>query len=128
MKMPGDMNLPLRSVSLLNNSGFEAALWSAIRPANAPDTEIMAFSTEKEYVVLPRDLDFVSILAAMVGEKSSVLPVDAEDVGTNAIGTNGVVALRQMWAAQESGVGIRRSRIPAAGGGTVRPTASGGQR
>ena len=112
------MNLPLRSINLLNSSGFEAALWFATRPANAP------FSTENEYVMPTRDPDFVLTFSPIAEERFSNLQVRAEYIGTNAIGTNGIVALLQLEAELESGVSIGRSRIPASGGGTVRQTAS----
>ena len=113
--------------AMLTSSRFETALWSAIRPTNSPDAELMAFSTKSEYVVFKRDLDFASTLTAIVGEKSCVLQVRAEDIDANAIGTNRIVALRQTEAEGEAGVSIRRSRIPVAGGGAVRPTVSRSQ-
>lgn len=63
---------------------------------NAPDTQIMAYAAEHDYVVLTHDLDFGAILAATQGEKPSVVQIRAEDVSPNAVGVQVVAALRRM--------------------------------
>lgn len=103
MKLLVDMNLSPRSVSLLADAGFEAAHWSTLGAANAPDAEIMAFAKANGYVVLTHDLDFSAILAATHGEKPSVVQIRAEDVSPDAIGKPVSDALLQMTAELEEG-------------------------
>lgn len=93
-----DMNLSPRWVSLLADAGIEAAHWSTLGAANAPDTEIMAFAKANGYVVLTHDLDFSAILAATQGDKPSVVQIRAENVSPDVIGKPVIDALRQMAA------------------------------
>ena len=51
MKLLVDMNLSPHWVSLLADAGFEAAHWSTIGSAKAPDSEIMAYAGANSYVV-----------------------------------------------------------------------------
>ena len=103
MKLLIDMNLSPRWSTVLAAVGFEAAHWSALGAANAPDTEIMAYAAANGYVVLTHDLDFGAILAATHGEKPSVVQIRAEDVSPDVIGTQVVAALRQMTAELDQG-------------------------
>ncbi len=103
MKLLVDMNLSPRWVNLLADAGFEAAHWSTLGAANAPDAEIMAFAKANGYVVLTHDLDFSAILAATHGEKPSVVQIRAEDVSPDAIGKPVSDALLQMTAELEEG-------------------------
>lgn len=96
MKVLVDMNLSPRWVGLLNGLGMQAAHWSTVGRANAPDTEIMTYAAANDYVVLNHDLDFSAILAATHGEKPSVVQIRAEDVSPDTIGTQVAAALRQM--------------------------------
>lgn len=96
MKLLVDMNLSPRWVSLLVDAGMEAAHWSNLGAANAPDAEIMAFAKANDYVVLTHDLDFGAILAATHGEKPSVVQIRSEEVSPEVIGTPVLHALRQM--------------------------------
>lgn len=98
MNVLGDMNLSPRWVSLLADAGIEAAHWSTLGAANAPDTEIMAFAKANGYVVLTHDLDFSAILAATQGDKPSVVQIRAENVSPDVIGKPVIDALRQMAA------------------------------
>jgi len=93
-----DMNLSPRWVSLLADAGIEAAHWSTLGAANAPDTEIMAFAKANSHVVLTHDLDFSAILAATQGDKPSVVQIRAENVSPDVIGKLVIDALRQMAA------------------------------
>ena len=103
MRLLVDMNLSPRWVKLLADAGIEAAHWSALGAANAPDTEIMAFAKANGYVVLTHDLDFGAILAATHGEKPSVAQIRAEDVSPDLIGGPVIDALRQMAAELDEG-------------------------
>ena len=103
MKLLIDMNLSPQWVGLLAGAGIEAAHWSALGAANAPDSDIMAYAGSNEYVVLTQDLDFSAILAATHGEKPSVVQIRAEDLSLDAIGRQVIAALMQMTSELEEG-------------------------
>ena len=103
MKLIVDMNLSPRWIGWLINAGIEAAHWSELGANNAPDSEIMAYASANNYVVLTHDLDFSAILAATHGEKPSVVQIRAEDVSPDAIGLQVIAALRQMATELENG-------------------------
>ena len=115
MKLLVDMNLSPRWVSALAEAGIEAAHWSTLGAPNAPDSEIMAYAGEKDYVVLTHDLDFGAILAAIHREKPSVVQIRAEDVRPEVIGKQIVDALRQMASELQEGalltVDPKRTRL-----------------
>jgi predicted nuclease of predicted toxin-antitoxin system len=103
MKLLVDMNLSPRWVSLLADAGIEAAHWSTIGSAKAPDSEIMSYASANGYVVLTHDLDFSAILAATHGEKPSVVQIRSDDLGLDTIGKPVVSAIRQMESELEEG-------------------------
>ena len=103
MKLIVDMNLSPRWVDLLVSAGFEAAHWSSIGAMDAPDTTIMAYAHDNDYVVLTHDLDFSAILAATHGIKPSVAQLRADDVSPDVIGQKTVRALKQMADELEQG-------------------------
>jgi predicted nuclease of predicted toxin-antitoxin system len=115
MKLLVDMNLSPRWVKLLAAAGIEAAHWSEIGAANAPDSEIMAFAKANGYVVLTHDLDFSAILAATQGDKPSVVQIRSEDLSPDVIGGPVIGALRQMTLELEEGalltVDPKRTRL-----------------
>ncbi len=96
MKLLVDMNLSPRWVGVLAGAGLEAAHWSTLGANNARDSEIMAYASANDFVVLTHDLDFSAILAATHGERPSVVQIRAEDVSPEAIGKQVINALRQM--------------------------------
>lgn len=96
MKLIVDMNLSPRWVGLLAGAGVQAVHWSMIGQRNAPDSEIMAYATANDCIVLTHDLDFSAILAATHGEKPSVVQIRAEDISPDVIGSQVIAALRQM--------------------------------
>lgn len=96
MKLLVDMNLSPRWVDVLAGAGIEAAHWSTLGANDASDSAIMAYANANDYVVLTHDLDFSAILAATHGEKPSVVQIRADDVSPNAIGSQVIIALRQM--------------------------------
>ncbi len=69
MKLLVDMNLSPKWVDLFHDSGWEAAHWSAVGQPTARDSEIMAYATANDYVVVTHDLDFSAILPSLT-EKS----------------------------------------------------------
>lgn len=103
MKLLVDMNLSPRWVGVLAGAGVEAAHWSTLGANNAPDSEIMAYASVNDYVVLTHDLDFGAILAATHGEKPSVVQLRADDVSPDVIGKQVIAALRQMASELEEG-------------------------
>ena len=103
MKLIIDMNLSPRWVGVLASVGIEAAHWSTIGAKNAPDSEIMAYASANNYVVLTHDLDFSAILAASHGKKPSVVQIRAEDVSPEIIGKQVIAALQQMAYELEEG-------------------------
>lgn len=103
MKLIVDMNLSPRWISLLIDAGMQAVHWSTIGQSNALDSEIMAYATTDNYVVLTHDLDFGAILATTHGKKPSVVQIRADDVSPDVIGLQVVNALRQMESELEAG-------------------------
>jgi len=49
MELLVDMNLSLRWVTLLADTGIEVLHWSEVGAANAPDSKIMAFAKNKRH-------------------------------------------------------------------------------
>jgi predicted nuclease of predicted toxin-antitoxin system len=103
MRLLVDMNLSPRWIKVLADADIEAAHWSILGANNAPDSQIMAYASTNNYVVLTHDLDFSAILAATHGEKPSVVQIRAEDVSPDAIGKQVIIALRQMTSELEKG-------------------------
>lgn len=98
MRLLIDMNLSPRWVRFLLSEGFEAAHWASLGPADASDSEIMAFARANDLVVVTRDLDFGTILAATGGEKPSVVQIRADRADPHAIGGIVAAALSQLHA------------------------------
>jgi predicted nuclease of predicted toxin-antitoxin system len=115
MRLIVDMNLSPRWVDLLADAGIEAAHWSTLGASNSSDSQIMAYASTHDYVVLTHDLDFSAILAATHGVKPSVVQIRAEDVSPEVIGKQVIVALRQMVSELEEGalltVDLARTRL-----------------
>lgn len=103
MKLIVDMNLSPRWIGLLVDAGIDAEHWSTLGANNAPDSEIMAYASANNYVVLTHDLDFSAILAATHGEKPSVVQIRADDVSPDLIGAQVIIALKQMSSELENG-------------------------
>lgn len=64
MKILLDMNLSPMWVPVLTRAGFETVHWSEVGKQNAPDSELMLWAKQNEYVVFTHDLDFGDILAS----------------------------------------------------------------
>lgn len=103
MKVLVDMNLSPRWVGLLVGASIEAVHWSTVGPADAPDSQIMAFAKANGYVVLTHDLDFSAILAATHGNKPSVAQIRSEDIDPDVIGKPVIAALQQLSAELDDG-------------------------
>lgn len=89
--------------SAVAEAGIEAAHWSSLGAKVASDTEIMDYAKANRFVVLTHDLDFGEILAATHGEKPSVVQIRADDVSPDVIGSQVIIALRQMALELEGG-------------------------
>ncbi len=115
MKLIIDMNLSPRWADVLKHVGFEAAHWSTLGAANAPDTEIMAYARLNGCAVLTHDLDFSAMLATSQAGKPSVIQIRAQNVNPDVIGKQVIAALRQMSIELEQGalltVDLKRTRL-----------------
>lgn len=102
-------------MGVLAHGGVEAVHWSMIGAVNAPDSAIMAYAREHDYVVLTHDLDFGAILAATQGDKPSVVQIRAENISPDVIGARVLAAIIQMADELNSGslltVDTQRTRI-----------------
>ena len=77
MKILLDMNIPLKYATLLANKGIESIRWSDVGLPNAKDTEIIAYASEHNCIVLTYDLGFSTILAITHELKPSVVQIRA---------------------------------------------------
>jgi predicted nuclease of predicted toxin-antitoxin system len=95
MKILIDMNLSPSWAAYLAAAGFEAEHWSNVGSWTASDTEIMAWASGRDFVVLTADLDFSAILAANQGTRPSVVQVRNDDLSPLVIGRAVIAAIRQ---------------------------------
>ena len=95
MKLLLDMNIAPRWARFLAEAGIQAVHWSSVGPADAPDSEIMAYARANDCVILTQDLDFTALLAITQGRKPSVAQIRADDTSPETIGRDVVMALRQ---------------------------------
>lgn len=105
------MNLSPSWVRVLEDAGMEAAHWSEVGPATAPDSAIMAYAAENGLTVLTHDLDFGIALAVSNRDKPSVVQVRGEDLRSASIGNQVVQALRQMEAGALLTIDPQRTRL-----------------
>ena len=95
MKILIDMNLSPSWADFLKEKGYEAAHWSSIGYANAPDEQIFEFAIEDDWVILTSDLDFGTILAFTNEAKPSVFQVRVEHSMPFPIGQQVLNCLKQ---------------------------------
>jgi len=80
MKYLVDKVLSQKSVSFLNEKGFEAVrVNKAISEDHVKDEEIFTFAIEKNYVIITMDLDFGQILAITRSSQPSTIILRLED-------------------------------------------------
>ncbi len=103
MKILVDMNLSPLWSEVLAAEGIEAVHWSTLGKFDAPDSTIMAYARDNDYIVLTHDLDFGAILAATKGAKPSVVQIRSELVNPDFIGEHVIAALKQMALELEKG-------------------------
>lgn len=96
MKLLVDMNLSPRWVDVLKAVGIDAVHWASAGPGNSPDTAIMAYAGEYDFVVLTHDLDFGAILAATAGKKPSVVQIRSWDVSPEVVGQQVLASIKQL--------------------------------
>jgi len=98
-----DMNLSPAWVTFLQSGGFEVIHWSSIGAGNAPDTEIMQWARDNDWVVFTHDLDFGILLAHSKDGRPSVIQVRTQDVSPDHLGPLILSALRAHGTSLESG-------------------------
>ncbi len=103
MKLLLDINISPLWVEWLKNRDYAAVHWSEVGNPKAPDTEILVWARERDYVVFTHDLDFSRLLALTHSQGPSVLQVRTEDVLPSGIGNLVVGALRQFSDLIETG-------------------------
>lgn len=96
MKLVVDMNLSPRWAAEFRSRGFDARHWSQIGAATAPDTEVLAWCTAHEHVLLTHDLDFGAILAGSSRRAPSVVQLRADNIVPEAMLGQVIDALRQL--------------------------------
>jgi predicted nuclease of predicted toxin-antitoxin system len=84
VKLLVDMNLSLSWIERLARHGFEAVHWSSIGAVTAPDSEILKWANEHEFVLITNDLDFSAILAAGAVTGPSVIQLRTQDLLSDA--------------------------------------------
>lgn len=80
MKILVDMNLSPRWVPALQTVGFEARHWSGVGAPNAPDEEVLSWTSANGYILLTNDLDFGAILASSEANIPSVIQIRTADL------------------------------------------------
>ena len=110
MKILIDMNLPPRWASFLAAHGISASHWSVEGDMKAPDSEILRWARERNYVVLTHDLDFGVLLSMTQKAGPSVIQVRTQDVTPDAIGSLVLIAVEKHREALDQGalLSIRR--------------------
>lgn len=73
MKLLIDMNLSPKLVDMFTNKGIKTNHWYKIGKLNAPDTEILSYAKQNNFIILTCDLDFSAILSATHDLKPSVI-------------------------------------------------------
>ena len=80
MKILVDMNLSPRWVTALQAVGIEARHWSTVGAPNAPDEDVLSWTTANGFVLLTHDLDFGAILASSGADTPSVIQIRTQDL------------------------------------------------
>jgi predicted nuclease of predicted toxin-antitoxin system len=115
MKLVIDMNLSPDWEETFAAAGIEAVHWSRIGPANAPDSEIIAWAARHQHTVFTHDLDFGTILRLTAALEPSVIQIRAEDVRPSTMGNSVVSAIIQATAELQRGailtIDPRKKRI-----------------
>ena len=98
MRILIDMNLSPMWVQFLVAHGIEAAHWSTVGKASAPDSHILDYAPSNGFALFTHDLDFGMLLAARKSPGPSVIQVRTQDVLPSEIGA---VVLRAIEACRD---------------------------
>jgi predicted nuclease of predicted toxin-antitoxin system len=113
VKILVDMNPSPSWVQALENHGFTAIHWSSVGDDRAPDSDLMKWAHDNNYVVFTNDLDFGAILAITKAKAPSVIQVRAQDVSPEHLADLVVRGLRQHEEMLEQGalISIDEARL-----------------
>ena len=110
-----DMNLSPRWAIALADPDIQVTHWSAVGPADALDSEIVAFAKLHGYVIVTQDLDFGNLLAITNSDKPSVVQLRTEELNPDIVAAQVLRVLRQFRSEIEEGALItfdpRRTRV-----------------
>jgi predicted nuclease of predicted toxin-antitoxin system len=73
MRLLADVHISPRSVIFLRGLGHDVLRVGDVLPANAADSEIVAFAERESRCVLTQDLDFSAIIALAGGKSPSLI-------------------------------------------------------
>ncbi|GHV90683.1 hypothetical protein AGMMS50268_11860 [Spirochaetia bacterium] len=103
MKILVDMNLSPEWADYLIGNSLEAVHWSSCGSPDSPDTAIMTYAKEHNFVVLTNDLDFGTILALTHYEKPSVIQIRSGVLSPIRIGGSVTSAIKKLSTEIEQG-------------------------
>ena len=103
MKILIDMNLAPTWPPTLRKYGWECRHWSEVGDPRAPDHMILAWALTNGYIVITRDLDFGTILAATQASGPSLVLIRAQDVFIAQMEQTIVQVLRQFETLLDAG-------------------------
>lgn len=98
-----DMNLSPIWVEVFTRHEINAVHWSTIGDPRAPDSELMTWARENDYIVFTHDLDFGAMLALTQTISPSVIQVRTQDVTPAYLERTVISSLRQHESLLESG-------------------------
>lgn len=68
-----DMNLPSKTVTNLQQQGWDVLRVSQVLPMDTEDSKILKFARQQNRVIITQDLDFSALLALGAYEKPSLI-------------------------------------------------------
>jgi predicted nuclease of predicted toxin-antitoxin system len=98
-----DMNLSPKWVQYFQDEGWHAKHWSEIGSSDAPDTEIMEWATQHQFIVFTHDLDFGSLLALTNATSPSVIQVRTPNVNPKSLAPIVIPVIKQYEAELQAG-------------------------
>jgi predicted nuclease of predicted toxin-antitoxin system len=98
-----DMNLSPFWVEVFARHEINAVHWSTIGDPRAPDSLLMNWARENDYIVFTHDLDFGALLALTQTMSPSVIQVRTQDVTSAHLERTVISSLRQHKQSLESG-------------------------
>lgn len=115
MRVLIDMNLSPSWVDCLAGAGHEAAHWSKLGAAEAPDSVIFDYAAEHGYVIFTHDLDFGAILPSSGANGPIVIQIRENEVDPRQIGEQVLLAIKSSETELQQGalvtVDFRRSKL-----------------